>query len=179
MRTTYTVRKAKAEDAPRQLAGAPDVEKWRLPGLDYPSFRLGLVAKIMDRLSCRHLASLGNLSFAEWRLLCRLAISPGGITVKQIAERAWVDRAEVSRAAAALQARGLMTRRQNPKDRRTPILHATQKGLAVYRPVVKARRRFHGAVTEDLSRREIRQLDKILTKLATRLARMSDAGRYF
>lgn len=153
-------------------------EHWKLQNLDFPSFRLGLIAKIMDRLSLRQLAGVGNLSFAEWRVLSRLAISRDGLTVKQIAERAWADRAEVSRAAAALEARGLTARRDNPKDRRTPVLYVTAEGLALHDPVMRARRRFHAAVIADLTDEERRQLDGLLLKLARRLARMSAAGLF-
>lgn len=160
-------------DAPQDLVGSGEFAQWKLPGLDYPSFRLGLVAKIMDRLSCRQLAGLGNLSFAEWRVLSRLAISRGGLTVKQLAERAWVDRAEVSRAAAALEARGLTGRRENPEDGRTPVLYATEEGLAFYQPVMRARRRFHASVIKGLSNAELERLDELLIKLARTLLRMS------
>jgi DNA-binding MarR family transcriptional regulator len=155
------------------IGGLEGFEHWKLPSLDFPSFRLSLVAKIMDRLSFRQLAGLGNLSFAEWRVLSRLAISRGGLTVRQIAERAWVDRAEVSRAAAALEARGLTARRDNPNDRRMPTLYVTEEGLALYGPIMRARRRFHAAVIADLGEEERRQLDELLLKLARRLLRMS------
>lgn len=150
-------------------------EHWKLPNLDFPSFRLSLVAKIMDRLSFRQLAGIGDLSFPEWRVLSRLAIAKGGLTVRQISELAWVDRAEVSRAAAALEARGLTARRENPRDRRTPILYATSEGLALHGPVMRTRRRFHAAVTADLNDAERRQLDELLVKLARRLLRMLTA----
>lgn len=177
MRTIRRASGSAAAEELQEIVGPSDFTQWKLPGLDYSSFRLGLVAKIMDRLSCRHLAGLGNLTFAEWRVLSRLAIARGGLTVKQIAERAWVDRAEVSRAAAALEARGLTRRRENPDDGRTPVLYATEEGLAFYQPVMKARRRFHAAVTQDLSEAELEQLDGLLIKLARRLLQMSADNR--
>jgi DNA-binding MarR family transcriptional regulator len=170
-------RRRPARPQPRRSAGdatgIEGFEHWKLPNLDFPSFRLSLVAKIMDRLSFRQLAGIGNLSFAEWRVLSRLAISREGLTVRQIADLAWVDRAEVSRAAAALEVRGLTARRDNPRDRRTPILYATREGLALHDPVMRARRRFHAAVTADLDEAERRQLDELLVKLARRLLRMA------
>ncbi len=164
-----------APSCDEDVSGIEGFEHWKLPNLDFPSFRLGLVAKIMDRLSFRQLAGIGNLSFAEWRVLSRLALADDGLTVRQIAELAWVDRAEVSRAAAALEARGLTDRRDNPRDRRTPILFATRAGLALHDPVMRARRRFHAAVTADLDEAECRQLDALLVKLARRLLMMSMA----
>lgn len=157
----------------KDVSRSDGFEHWKLPNLDFPSFRLGLVAKIMDRLSFRQLAGIGNLSFAEWRVLSRLATAQGGLTVRQIAELAWVDRAEVSRAAAALESRGLTARRDNPRDRRTPILYATREGLALHDPVMRMRQRFHAAVTADLDDAECRQLDALLVKLARRLLQMS------
>jgi hypothetical protein len=50
-------------------AGDPAFDGWRVQGLDYPSFRLTLVAKLINRLTAQSLAQDGNLSFAEWRVL--------------------------------------------------------------------------------------------------------------
>lgn len=125
-----------------------DLPGWNFPSLDYGTFRLTLLSKAMDRFSLRQLADHG-ISYAEWRVLSRLASLPEGATVRQIAEIAWVDRAEVSRAAAALETKGLTARRHNPDDGRTPILHITQAGMERYRPLLKHRAKFHETLTQD------------------------------
>ena len=148
---------------------------WVLPSLDFATFRLTLVSKAMDRYSLRQFADHG-FTYAEWRLLSRLASVPAGATVGQVADMAWVDRAEVSRAAATLEKRGLTARRDNPDDRRTPILHITQAGMDVYRPLLAERSAFHETLMAELTGEERAELDRILTKIAHQLGAVMKNG---
>ena len=140
-------------------------------GLDYPTFRLSLIAKVMDRMTLRYFAEFGDITVAEWRVLCRIC-GDGDMTVGKIAELALVDRAEVSRAASSLEKRGLIGRRENPHDRRTPILYATAAGNQAHKPLLDSRRRFHENLLEDLSPLERELLDALLKKLTDRLNEM-------
>lgn len=155
-------------DADPRTSAPGDLPGWVLPSLDYATFRLTLVSKAMDRYSLRQFSDHG-FTYAEWRVLSRLASVPAGATVGQIADMAWVDRAEVSRAAATLEKRGLTARRENPDDRRTPILHITQAGMDFYRPLLADRCAFHEALLASLTREEREELDRILAKIAHQL----------
>ena len=154
---------------PAEPASDSFLNGWRLDDLDYPTFRLSLVAKVMDRLTLRHLSERSDFTFAEWRVLSRLATLPDGATVGQIADLAWVDRAEVSRAAAALEKKGVSARRENLEDRRKPILYLTDKGKASYTPMAAERGAFHAEMVSDLSSEECRELDRLLAKIGQRL----------
>jgi DNA-binding MarR family transcriptional regulator len=170
------VRSSKLDQAER--ASEVFLNGWRLKGLDYPTFRLSLVAKVMDRLTLRHLAETSTFTFAEWRVLSRLATLPDGATVGQIADLAWVDRAEVSRAAAALEEKGLTARRTNEQDRRKPILYLTEEGKKLHEPLAEDRSAFHAGLVADLSDDERVELDRLLAKVAQRLvnALRNDSG---
>jgi DNA-binding MarR family transcriptional regulator len=170
------VRSSKMDQAER--ANEVFLNGWRLKDLDYPTFRLSLVAKVMDRLTLRHLAETGTFTFAEWRVLSRLATLPDGATVGQIADLAWVDRAEVSRAASALEEKGLTARRTNEQDRRKPILYLTEAGKKQHVPMAEDRSAFHAALVADLSADEREELDRLLGKIAQRLvnALQNDTG---
>jgi DNA-binding MarR family transcriptional regulator len=152
------------------------LEGWVLPDLDYSTFRLALVAKVMDRLTLRRLSERGETTYAEWRVLSRLATMPNGATVGRIADLAWVDRAEVSRAAAALEERGLTARRENPEDRRKPILYLTEAGRAAYIPMMRDRGAFHASLVADLTEEERRTLDGLLAKIAQRIVKTLRTG---
>jgi len=145
---------------------------WVVPDLDYPTFRVTLIAKVMDRLTLRRLAQRAVMTYAEWRVLSRLATMPDGATVGQIADLAWVDRAEVSRAASTLEGRGLTTRRANEGDKRRPILQLTEKGWGEYRTSVRKRGAFHEALLADLNADERVELDRLLAKVGGRLTQM-------
>ena len=87
----------------------------------------------------------------------------------QIATAAWVDRAEVSRAVASLEKRGLVARLDNPQDRRAPIHCLTKLGLQLYRRVLEMRFAFHSDLAGDLTSAELELLDRVLVKLARRV----------
>ncbi|MET0247706.1 MAG: MarR family winged helix-turn-helix transcriptional regulator [Sphingomonas sp.] len=147
---------------------------WKIESLDYPTFRLTLLAKIMDRLTIRLLAERGDISYAEWRAMARLAIMPKGGTVGQIADLAWVDKAEVSRAVGALESRGFVERQPNPKDRRTPLLFLTSDGQARYDAGIGERRRFHEKLLADFSSEELDQFDTLLERVGAQLMQMAE-----
>src|SRR4051812_17068855 len=149
-----------------------EISGWPYPGLDYATCRLSLVAKAIDRLTLKMLADNCDLTVAEWRVLSRLA--PGrGATVREVSQMAWVDRAEVSRAAAALETRGLPSRRVNPSDGRSPILFATEEGLALYQRLLPIRGEFHRRLAADLTDAERDLLDGLLFKIARKVARLA------
>lgn len=138
---------------------------WTNSGFDYPTFRITLLAKLMDRITIRELSEVTDLSYPQWRVLSRLALVEDGLTVGQIAERAWVDRSEVSRAAAELERRGMVVRRDNPADRRTPILTLSDAGRRTYAPIKQSREKFHEALLVHLSDAERTELDRLLGRI--------------
>jgi len=158
-----------APGAPAELAG------WTYPGLDYSTFRLVLVAKAIDRLTLRKLSENCDLTIAEWRVLSRLA-PIAGATVGQVAEMAWVDRAEVSRAAVSLEAKGFTARRANPQDGRSPILFCTEAGQGEYARVLPMRAAFHERLADDLTAEERATFDGLLMRIAQRVAGMAGEG---
>ena len=140
---------------------------WRIGGPDYLPYRVTLLAKLLDRCTTRLLQASSGLSVAEWRVLAQLALAaPASASVRQLAEQAWVDRAEVSRAAASLERRGYVERRENAKDRRSPLLYCSDKGLELYRRVSPSRQAFHGELTALLGADQARQMEASMLTLA-------------
>lgn len=132
-----------------------------------------LVAKAIDRLTLKMLSDNCDLTIAEWRVLSRLAPAVNGATVREISEMAWVDRAEVSRAAASLEAAGLTSRRPNPSDGRSPILFITEAGTALYARLLPIRAEFHRALAADLADDERHVLDDLLSRIARKVAQLT------
>ena len=140
---------------------------WGVGGRDFLPYRITLLAKLLDRWNTRLLQASSGLSVAEWRALAQLAhASPA--SVRQLAEQAWVDRAEVSRAAASLERRGYVERRDNPRDRRSPLLYCTERGRALVRRVSPIRQEFHKSLTDLLSAEQVQQIDQAMILLAGR-----------
>lgn len=149
-----------------------EISGWNYPGLDYSTFRLVLVAKAIDRLTLKMLSDNCELTIAEWRVLSRLAPIDGA-TVREISQMAWVDRAEVSRAAASLEKNGLTSRRPNPNDGRAPILFVTDAGATLYERLLPIRAEFHRALAADLTDDERGVLDDLLLRIARKVARLA------
>jgi DNA-binding MarR family transcriptional regulator len=147
---------------------------WNMGGPDYLTLRISFVAKLVERRTLRILSSRFGISVAEWRVLAQLA-SIGPMTVRQLAERSWVDRAEVSRAAASLIERGQVVRTDNPRDHRSPIFSATDDGRALAAAIRPTRQRFQEMLAGQLSPSE---MDVFLSGLY-RMARclVDDDGR--
>jgi DNA-binding MarR family transcriptional regulator len=127
---------------------------WNMGGPDYLTLRVSFVAKLVERRTARALARRFGISVAEWRVLAQLS-ALGPMTVRQLAERSWVDRAEVSRAAASLIERGHVRRADNPRDRRSPIFSATEEGHALAAAIRPTRQRFQEMLAGQLSRAEM------------------------
>jgi DNA-binding MarR family transcriptional regulator len=150
---------------------------WWLGGRDFLPYRLALLARMLDRLTSRHLKEIANLTAAEWRVLGQLALSESPITVRQISEAAWVDRAEVSRAATNLRQRRLLQRKKNPDDLRSPLFSLTKEGQAMWMRVRHLRRQFLASFTEELSVPQQNALDEALHILAKRCVKDLAASR--
>ena len=157
-------------------AGELSLAGWNIDKLNYPTFRITLIAKIMDRLTIRNLAEIDDITYAEWRVMARLATMENGGTVRRVAEMAWVDRAEVSRAVSSLEQKGYTQRRENPLDRRAPILELTDTGLERYRAALAQRQAFHEVLIAELSDEECDQLDTLLAKIGEQLVVLSQPG---
>jgi DNA-binding MarR family transcriptional regulator len=142
---------------------------WNLGGADYLPYKISLVAKLLDRRTTRMLAEEFGLSVAEWRVLAQLAMCECS-SVRDLAEQAWVDRAEVSRATASLVRRGYVKRYENPDDRRGPLLSCTRSGQALFRKIRPKRAAFHRSLTSKLDRSQIADLEQALLVLAQVLA---------
>ncbi len=143
-----------------KVAGA-----WRTGGRDFLPFRITLLAKLLDRCTTRLLQANSGLTVAEWRVMAQLVPSSPQ-SVRQLAEQAWVDRAEVSRAAASLERRGYVERRENAKDRRSPLLFCTEQGRDLALRVLPSRKAFHKSLTDLLTGAEADEFEKILLILA-------------
>lgn len=147
---------------------APDPQS--LPIEDLLTYRVCILAKMLDRVSAAELARACALGVAEWRVLAQLAIhSPS--TVRWLAARLRVDRAEVSRAAAALIARKLARREADPRDARSVLFSITDSGSALYRRIMPDRLALHERLMAALSTHEADTLVAAVEKLTRLLDR--------
>lgn len=135
-------------------------------------FRLSVLSGRMTRAVARVYARRFHLSAPEWRTLAVLGRF-GAMSANGVAERSAMDKVRVSRAVTRLMARGHITRRADPEDRRRVILDLTSGGLDTVRQIVPLVLATETRLLAVLSAEEHGMLDGLLTKLETRTAELA------
>lgn len=137
---------------------------WDAFGEMYLPYRLLLLSKLIDKKASEYVARV-NLSLAEWRVIAHIRRF-GQLTISQISRSAFVDRAEVCRAAASLEKGGLLRREANPGNRRSQLLVLTEQGEATFRMISEGRMAFFQELCGELTLSERKAMESGLRKLA-------------
>ncbi len=136
----------------------------------FVSFRLSVLSRLINRRSTRYFADEYGLTLAEWRCLVQVAIHPSAL-VRDISERTYADKGQVSRAAASLSRKGLIKGVGDPDDRRSVRYKTTSKGQRLYEEILEMRVAENQAVLDLLSPEQqsvfIDCLDILMANFAT------------
>ena len=106
-----------------------------------------------------------DISIWQWRILAVLGESEG-LTSTQVAARTLMDKPAVSRAAASLVERGLITRTSDTSDRRKAELRLSADGRKVYDAVIPRALAYERELLGALSEEDAQTLHRLLTQLA-------------
>lgn len=127
-------------------------------------YRLSVVTNRISGALSRHYADRFGIGIPEWRVIANLGRHPG-ITANDLVERAAMDKVTVSRAVAALEGKGLLTRERDAGDKRKSRLTLSAKGLGVYAEIAPLALGFERDLLTALTADEAAQLDRIIDKL--------------
>ena len=134
-------------------------------------YRLNVVSAVASEGLARIYQRRFGLGVPEWRVLATVA-EFGSITAKAIGLHAHMGKVKVSRAAAALAARRLVSRSPNAEDLREAFLVLTPAGQAMYDEIVPLALDYAARLTADFSRDDVVALDRLLERLLTGAGRM-------
>jgi len=127
-------------------------------------YKIGILRRLLDRYSGPAFTAQSGLTLAEWRVLTNLySFSP--TTSRQLCVRLHTDKAEVSRACAALIRSGHISRRIDPTDRRSAVLVITPRGERLHDAIIPLRQALQRELEAPLTRSETLELHRILDKL--------------
>ena len=98
---------------------------------DFLTFRLLVLARAFDRQAKRTYGESFGLSLIEWRIMAMIG-SKGDATVNRLASWMDYDKAQISRAVAALVESGHLKRVRNVQDTRSAILTLSPQGRALH-----------------------------------------------
>ena len=147
----------KKESEPSRDAVAFDLEEF-LP------YRLSVTTNRVSRLFAKQYAAQFGLTIPEWRVLAVVG-RLGTCSPTAVGDWSAMDKVKVSRAAAALVAKGLLRQTQDPNDGRGRLLRMTRKGVTVHGGVVPLARSIEATLAEGLTKAEWLALNKALVKL--------------
>jgi DNA-binding MarR family transcriptional regulator len=134
----------------------------------YLPYRLATVTESVSRVFAEHYEGSFNLTLAEWRALAVIS-EHGTLSPTAVGQRTAMDKVKVSRATQSLVAKGLLRQSPDPRDGRGRLLRLTRKGTATHAGMVPLTVRLENEVFGDLSRADAAALNRVLTKITTRL----------
>ena len=142
----------------------PLEKAWRVNGTPNLALHLAILGRLVDRCMVRHLAAFG-LNIAQWRAMALLSLQKSS-TFGDLAEYAWLDRGDLSRALRKLEAAGFVQRTPHPDDRHRSFLALTPKGRQCCSGFRAEWRKFERELDTLLSAKELRSLNTRLERLA-------------
>jgi DNA-binding MarR family transcriptional regulator len=154
-----------------RAAAATDTKSSKRPfefGPSHIPYRILLLGKMIDRVTAQHVRDMARLSLAEWRVLTHVEMI-GKCSAAEVANVAYSDRAEVSRALGSLEKRGFVRREANPRNRKSSLVSLTDAGKAVHAAIRGERGKFYEQWLTDLSDAERVELNTSLEKITRRL----------
>jgi len=138
-------------------------------------YRLSVASNLVSEVISQAYASLFALSIPEWRLIAVIAEGEA-LSQQEVCGRTRMDKVTVSRAAIALQRRGMIVRSAHPHDGRSHILSLSEQGRTLYRHVAPLARELESRIFGGLSREETRQLTDLLGRIETAAAALLGSG---
>lgn len=135
-----------------------------LPLEQHLTWRLHHIAKLTDKQSSDAYAQAFGLAVGEARCLAAIGnFAP--LSINKLAAGANLDKAQASRAAQALVARGLVRKQASETDARGVVLTLTKRGETLWREVMALIAQRNQEIFGCLSATEQRQLGAMLQRL--------------
>ncbi|WP_417767011.1 MarR family winged helix-turn-helix transcriptional regulator [Stappia sp.] len=123
--------------------------KASLPLEEFLPYRLVRASELVSRRFAARYRTAYGISRPEWRTFAILG-ETGRTTATEISRRSTMHKTKVSRAVAALEKRGWLSRRADVADRRIEHLELSSSGAAVYAELAAMARDFQAALREEI-----------------------------
>jgi DNA-binding MarR family transcriptional regulator len=132
---------------------------------DFLPYLLNMAAEECSLAFQRYYKDRYGMLRQEWRVLFHLG-RYGEMTATEISRRARLHKTRISRAVAALESRGMVSRDRLENDRRAEILRLTRAGRAAYDDLSAEAAAYNARLLEPLAAEEREILTGMLRRLA-------------
>jgi DNA-binding MarR family transcriptional regulator len=141
---------------------------------DLLNYRLSRLLAASGAMTTRLCEGRYGITRREWRLIALLA-AHGAMSPSELAERAHLERARISRLITDLVARQLVRRRAVPEDLRRAQVELSAAGQRLYEDLFPQTVQFNCAVVQALSADELRVFEHAMDKLTVAAERIAAA----
>jgi DNA-binding MarR family transcriptional regulator len=117
-----------------------------------------------------------GLGSTEGNILLHILVQEGLTGQDQLAEQLDIDKAAISRAINALQAKGYIVRRRNPADRRCYELSLTEDARRIAPQIEGIYERIYESALRDIEPRRFDELVDLLGRISENFARHEHEG---
>lgn len=139
---------------------------------DYLPYRLSIASNVVSDLIARAYQARFGLTIPQWRLIAVLG-EDGPLTQQALCARTVMDKVTVSRGAAALTERGLVSRTPNETDGRSHRVGLTAAGQALYAEVAPSALAYEARLLEAFSPFEQQTAHNLLRRLEAAAAALA------
>lgn len=127
-------------------------------------YRLAKLASRVSRGFAQEYGGRFGLTIPEWRVMAHLSQATS-VSVRELHLRADLEKSKASRAAARLEAAGLVVKKVSETDRRLIDLSLSDKGQEMMAELSPLALTYEAKVLETLSPEERETLDKLIGRL--------------
>ena len=127
-------------------------------------YRLSVASNAVSERIAQSYRKRFGIKVPEWRLIAILA-EEARLTPQELGRRTRMDKITVSRAASALQDRGLIAASRNPEDGRSHFLTLTDDGEDLYAEIAPLALALERQLLASLSNEERARLEGLLRRL--------------
>ncbi len=143
------------------------------PALNLKTFlpyQLSVVTNKISAALARLYSEKFDLSIPEWRVMAVLGQQPG-LSADEVCGETEMEKVSVSRAVTKLLDKKLIKRDFSGQDRRRSILRLSGAGYSVYAQIVPLALSFEAGLKTVLTKEEQSQVETLLEKLNSHVAR--------
>lgn len=112
-----------------------------------------------------------DLSSAEGNILLHLLINGQEMGQEQLVEQLDISKPAVSRALDALEAKNLVTRQLDPRDRRAHRVRLTERAREIGPAVEQAYQRLYGLAMRGITQQELDEFVRLFGRMAENFSR--------
>jgi len=129
--------------------------------------RILILSNVLRRAAAIRYRRLLDISVGEWGAIAELGLR-APCSLNELARGLALDKTRLSRTVSALEKRGLVQRRANPRDNRETLISLTKSGGRAYARMIAAAQASNDALLAPFSASDRAQLATLVDRLTDR-----------